>query len=691
MCYSTTVGSATQYARVKAGSVYGGFVMRSTNDPADGGYLVAWFPDSGGQCVVAHFNNSGFDSEISSRVAFTMSATDIIGATIQGTGATTVVNIWRNPTSTVPYDVNNWDSASDPPDAVLNDITAFYCNTGTCVGLGVDVGGVAFDDFYGGSFGVAYVEQESLCPSDVDWDTFSNVAGHENIAMSWTAGASYTLTQASPKLNKAGSPTQTLTAYLYADSGNKPATLLGTSTNTIAASTLAASPGSYVDFQFAGVSIVSGTRYHLVVGGSALDPSNCPQWRYSGSAGGAEYASYSADRSAWTTDESSVQGTFKTYIDAASPSLSPSASPSLSPSASVSPSASASPSLSPSASASPSATSWTGAVWGEQNPDAGEEARPWPEWRVLAPITRIGSVTNWQTAAALTSASVEVTVPSDAELMVVMLSAWANREHPYSVAGEFTLEGQNLTIGADSDTNLSMQQMVWYYVLPPVGTQTLEYTWGASDYPLNFYYAFYKGINTANPVRSFGAQQIYNGGAPSTGVLDAEAGDLVVAAAGAYDSGFNGWTSGAATVVSSENGVSELHYGEGVPTGDVTVALVSLAFGGVAAIVLMPATGAVVVQGDASWGRMEVGTGEPCVGPVVEMGDAELKTITALRDKYETGGGGTGVVTIYVRGSASWFLRDWTKGGNSPEWAEYTAPITQAWRYVQWKLEYVSS
>jgi len=96
--------------------------------------------------------------------------------------------------------------------------------------------------------------------------------------------------------------------------------------------------------------------------------------------------------------------------------------------------------------------------------------------------------------------------------------------------------------------------------------------------------------------------------------------------------------------------------------------------------------GAVTVQGNADWGRMEVGDSVACYSPVVEMGDADSKTISATRDRYATGGGGTGTVTIWVRGSATIFNRD----AGSPSWAEYTAPVIQAWRYVQWKLVFVS-
>jgi len=83
---------------------------------------------------------------------------------------------------------------------------------------------------------------------------------------------------------------------------------------------------------------------------------------------------------------------------------------------------------------------------------------------------------------------------------------------------------------------------------------------------------------------------------------------------------------------------------------------------------------------------MEVSEGSPCFSSVVEMGDASLKTIYGLRDKYETAGGGTGTVTLYIRGSADWFTRD----DAVLTWEEYTAPISRSWRYMQWKIVFVS-
>jgi len=266
-----------------------------------------------------------------------------------------------------------------------------------------------------------------------------------------------------------------------------------------------------------------------------------------------------------------------------SASVSPSSSPSRSPSISVSPSSSASvspsrspsasPSVSPSISPSPSATSWTGACWGEQNPDANEQANPWPQWGT----SRSGSVTQ-----------------ANMTLVFTAGAATADFNLPFALS-EYL--GQKLTILDSASKRLTG-------FIKSVGAGT-----------------------SVNIVSSTGGVS-YN--------WESE------------ESGFNRDDAGGYTYTIS--GLAE-------------------------------------VTGDANWGRMVVEDGSPCIGPVVEMGDADAKTITAQRDKYATGGGGTGTVTIWVRGSATWFLRD----DVSPSWEEYTVPISRAWRYAQWKLEYAGS
>jgi len=91
------------------------------------------------------------------------------------------------------------------------------------------------------------------------------------------------------------------------------------------------------------------------------------------------------------------------------------------------------------------------------------------------------------------------------------------------------------------------------------------------------------------------------------------------------------------------------------------------------------------IEGDPDWGSLRVEEGVSYFSPVVEMGDAVLKTLTAQRDRY---GDGRGTVRISVRGSATWF-REYDI--SPPDWVEYTAPLSQEWRWAQLKLEYVSS
>lgn len=162
--------------------------------------------------------------------------------------------------------------------------------------------------------GGGYTLQDNVGTTDSDFDSFGTTAGREYIGMSWVAGSSYTLTLVIPKMQKSGSPTQTLTGYIYSGVANLPGVVLATSTNTIAASSLVASPGDYIGtgFMFAGLALTNAVQYHFVMQSSANNASNFPQWRYVPS-GASGFSSFSADGALWGNDESSVQGTFKTY------------------------------------------------------------------------------------------------------------------------------------------------------------------------------------------------------------------------------------------------------------------------------------------------------------------------------------------------------------------------------------------
>jgi hypothetical protein len=91
----------------------------------------------------------------------------------------------------------------------------------------------------------------------------------------------------------------------------------------------------------------------------------------------------------------------------------------------------------------------------------------------------------------------------------------------------------------------------------------------------------------------------------------------------------------------------------------------------------------ITVQGDADWGKAEVEDGTIDYGDVVDTGDTSTKTFTVTRDKY---GAGSGNISVYIRGQASPF----TQHAGSPSWNLYSGATTQAWRYVQLRMDYAS-
>lgn len=126
-------------------------------------------------------------------------------------------------------------------------------------------------------------------------------------------GLSYTLTKASLKLLREGSASHTITAYIYSDNGSDlPDSLLGTSTNTVTHSTLATSPGDWVDFTFAGVSLTSDEKYHIAASISVDDASNFARWKLDAFATG-NNSGRSSDGSTWNTLAANYKMCFKTY------------------------------------------------------------------------------------------------------------------------------------------------------------------------------------------------------------------------------------------------------------------------------------------------------------------------------------------------------------------------------------------
>ncbi len=150
----TTCSTTDQYARVKvsanvAASNYPGLVFRYTNSVSP--YYWIYF-GCGEQNVswAYHPDVATGNTDIASS-AITVALNDVFGITINGTGASTVVRIWRNPTATAPdTGGTTWDGAS--PTVTFTTDPASPVDTGSMIGVqAYDFSShVQFDDFYAG-------------------------------------------------------------------------------------------------------------------------------------------------------------------------------------------------------------------------------------------------------------------------------------------------------------------------------------------------------------------------------------------------------------------------------------------------------------------------------------------------------------------------------------------------------------
>ena len=120
-------------------------------------------------------------------------------------------------------------------------------------------------------------------------------------------------------------------------------------------------------------------------------------------------------------------------------------------------------------------------------------------------IERIGSLTEFGSQS---STNTSVNVPADATLMLVGVSGYRNQVEFFS-GGSMTIDSASMTpVGADATYDY-FQGALFYKVLPATGDgKTLAWTWlGAVFDGVKFVYGFYKGIDTADPVRdSWGSQ-----------------------------------------------------------------------------------------------------------------------------------------------------------------------------------------
>lgn len=227
---------------------------------------------------------------------------------------------------------------------------------------------------------------------------------------------------------------------------------------------------------------------------------------------------------------------------------------------------------------------------------------------VLATIDYLGSFsigtgTGSPGAGVLSNA---VPVPVDARLVIVHISAFNGLPHYFSGGSmSFTKGGVATPMvsygGGAADSNVSAWQSAGFYLpVPDTGpNQTLEYDWlgaGGADVS-NFALTFWKGVDTASPVRD-SAATVNSAAIPTnTSLLAAEPGDRIVAHYG----GFVGAEDGSGAVTAWNNltslaeppkaGFAELSLATGSPSGNTTVGVQSVAGysqGGLVALVLKP-------------------------------------------------------------------------------------------------------
>lgn len=211
-----------------------------------------------------------------------------------------------------------------------------------------------------------------------------------------------------------------------------------------------------------------------------------------------------------------------------------------------------------------------------------------------AAITRIGSVT--QVNSIPNTGSSSVSVPSDAEMMVVAISGFESGAGYFS-GGTVTIAGISMSVVAADGDNTKFMGAMFYKILPTTGTQTLAWNWSGtnpSEAGVVIAYGFYKGMDTVSPLRdSDGAQQAANPHVSKT--LTAQSGDLIVAWMFQYapsDSTIT-WTGATSIYDSSVSVDGKGSWAEASPTGNQTVSASgsSNQDGGVIAIVLKQAGG----------------------------------------------------------------------------------------------------
>jgi hypothetical protein len=144
----------TQFHQVKISTVSTdgdiGVILRSPADDTTTDYRYAIVYDEGAQLIkFQQYNWNTYDSLLDSEAA-NLSDVVKLSVTIQGTGASTIANVWVSSGNRRPYDKDHWDDITDTPDYILTG--SGLADTGLYGGIIIKketgVTSPTLDDFY---------------------------------------------------------------------------------------------------------------------------------------------------------------------------------------------------------------------------------------------------------------------------------------------------------------------------------------------------------------------------------------------------------------------------------------------------------------------------------------------------------------------------------------------------------------
>lgn len=165
---------------------------------------------------------------------------------------------------------------------------------------------------------MTYILKES---QTTDNDFWGNASGRDYLGTSFTATETGTRHRLELNLSQADPPTGNIVCEIRSDASGLPSdTIIATNTNTVPASSVPAVTADYTPtFEFAGFSVVNGTKYHVVLHGDGPGyggGTSGVRWRSNTGGAAGETVSEDLDGVApFGTTSADSQNDFKAYFN----------------------------------------------------------------------------------------------------------------------------------------------------------------------------------------------------------------------------------------------------------------------------------------------------------------------------------------------------------------------------------------